>query len=92
MSGLGMLLFGVVSGLCLGGYAGAGWERRKIDVHYVEKQPDDPFLVSDSARKARLNKTSLVRFKIKSLAMLAIQVVLVLVMLVLVYMVICYAI
>lgn len=46
-------------------------------MHYVEKLPDDPFLVSDSARKARMNKTPLVRFKVKSLALLAVQVILV---------------
>lgn len=63
-------------------YAGVGWERYRLDVHYVEKLPDDPFLVSDSARKARMNKTSLGKFKVKFLIMLAVQVILVIALMV----------
>lgn len=62
--------------------AGVGWERYRLDVHYVEKLPDDPFLVSDSACKARMNKMPLVRFKVKSLALLAVQVILVMALMV----------
>lgn len=72
-----MFLLGVLAGLCLGIYAGAGWERHRIDVHYIEKQPDDTFLVSNFARKARMNKMSLGKFKIKALAWLVFQVALV---------------
>lgn len=77
VSGFDMLLFGVLAGLCLGIYAGASWERYRIDVHYIEKLPDDTFLVSNSARKARMNKMPLGKFKIKALAWLVFQVVLV---------------
>ena len=77
MSGFDMLLFGVLAGLCLGIYAGAGWERYRIDVHYIEKLPDDTFLVSNSARKARMSRMPLGKFKIKALAWLVFQVVLV---------------
>lgn len=72
-----LFLFGVLAGLCTGIYIGAGWERYRIDVHYIEKLPDDTFLVSNSARKARMNKMSLGKFKIKALAWLVFQVVLV---------------
>ena len=82
MSVFGVLLLGALAGLCVGIYIGVGWERYRLDVHYVEKLPDDPFLVSDSARKARMNKTPLVRFKVKSLAMLAVQVILVMALMV----------
>lgn len=40
------------------------------------------FLVSDFARKARMNKTLLRRFKVKSLALLAVQVILVMALMV----------
>lgn len=82
MSVFDVLLFGALAGLCVGIYAGVGWERYRLDVHYVEKLPDDPFLVSDSARKARMNKMPLIRFKVKSLALLAVQVVLVMALMV----------
>lgn len=82
MSMFDVLLLGALAGLCVGIYAGVGWERYRLDVHYVEKLPDDPFLVSDSARKARMNKTSLRRFKVKSLIMLVVQVILVMALMV----------
>lgn len=85
MSVFDVLLLGVLAGLCVGIYAGVGWERYRLDVHYIEKLPDDPFLVSDSARKARMNKTSLVKFKVKSLIMLAVQVILVIALMVFVF-------
>lgn len=72
-----LFLFGVLAGLCTGIYIGAGWERYIIDVHYIEKLPDDTFLVSNSARKARMNKMPLGKFKIKALAWLVFQVALV---------------
>lgn len=85
VSGFDMLLFGVLAGLCLGIYAGAGWERYRIDVHYIEKLPDDTFLVSNSARKARMNKMPLGKFKIKALAWLVLQIILVLAFVVLAF-------
>lgn len=72
-----LFLFGVLAGLCVGIYIGAGWERYRIDVHYIEKLPDDTFLVSNSARKARMNKMPLGKFKIKALTWLVFQVALV---------------
>lgn len=85
MSGFDMLLLGVLAGLCVGIYAGAGWERYRIDVHYIEKLPDDTFLVSNSARKARMSRMPLGKFKIKALALFAVQIVLVLACIVLAF-------
>ena len=90
VSGFDMLLFGVLAGLCLGIYAGAGWERYRIDVHYIEKLPDDTFLVSNSARKARMNKMPLGKFKVKALALFAVQVSLVLAFIVLAFVMLFY--
>lgn len=90
MSGFDMLLLGVLAGLCLGIYIGAGWERYRIDVHYIEKLPDDTFLVSNSARKARMNKMPLGKFKIKALAWLVFQVVLVMAFVVLAFIMLFY--
>lgn len=90
MSGFDMLLLGVLAGLCVGIYAGAGWERYRIDVHYIEKLPDDTFLVSNSARKARMSKMPLGKFKIKALALFAVQVILVLAFIVLAFVMLFY--
>ena len=85
-----MLLLGVLAGLCLGVYVGAGWERYRIGVHYIEKLPDDTFLVSNSARKARLSKMPLGKFKVKALALFAVQIVLVLAIIVLAFVMLFY--
>lgn len=90
MSGFDMLLLGVLAGLCVGIYAGAGWERYRIDVHYIEKLPDDTFLVSNSARKARMSRMPLGKFKIKALALFAVQIVLVLACIVLAFVMLFY--
>ena len=90
VSGFDMLLLGVLAGLCLGIYIGAGWERYRIDVHYIEKLPDDTFLVSNSARKARMNKMPLGKFKIKALAWLVLQIILVLAFVVLAFIMLLY--
>lgn len=90
MSGFDMLLLGVLAGLSLGIYAGAGWERYRIDVHYIEKLPDDTFLVSNSARKARINKMPSGKFKIKALVWLVFQIVLVMAIIALAYVMLAY--
>lgn len=90
LSGVDMLLFGVLAGLCLGIYIGAGWERYRIDVHYVDKLPDDTFLVSDFARKARMNKMELGKFKVKALARLVVQIILVLTIIAVAYVMLAY--
>lgn len=85
-----MLLLGVLAGLCVGIYTGAGWERYRIDVHYIEKLPDDTFLVSNSARKARMSRMPLGKFKVKALALFAVQVILVLAFIVLAFVMLFY--
>lgn len=90
MSGFDMLLLGVLAGLCMGIYTGAGWERYRIDVHYIEKLPDDTFLVSNSARKARMSRMPLGKFKVKALALFAVQVILVLAFIVLAFVMLFY--
>lgn len=90
VSGFDMLLLGVLAGLCVGIYAGAGWERYRIDVHYIEKLPDDTFLVSNSARKARMSRMPLGKFKVKALAWLVFQIILVLAFIVLAFVMLFY--
>lgn len=90
MSGFDMLLLGVLAGLCVGIYTGAGWERYRIAVHYIEKLPDDTFLVSNSARKARMSRMPLGKFKAKALALFAVQAILVLAFIVLAFVMLFY--
>ena len=73
---LEMFLFGSAAGLCMGICIGSSLERYRIDAHYVERESDDPFMVSDFARKARMNKMPLGKFKLRCLSMLALQVIL----------------